>query len=86
MRFTSLGGLMRFILFLQGLGFKYPGSLYDLHMRLKTLPFYISAFQVDFMIKDNNFYIMLEREGRTACTIELKGSNCTIDLGDSHGK
>ena len=86
MRFTSLGGLMRFILFLQGLGFKYPGSLYDLHMRLKTLPFYISAFQVDFMIKDNNFYIMLEREGRTALTIELKGSNCAIDLGDSHGK
>ena len=73
MRFTSLGGLMRFILFLQGLGFKYPGSLYDLHMRLKALPFYISAFQVDFRIQNDNFYIMLEREGRTAFTIELRG-------------
>lgn len=75
MRFTSLGGLMRFILFLQGLGFKYPGSLYDLHMRLKALPFYISAFQVDFRVQNDNFYIMLEREGRTACTIELRGSH-----------
>lgn len=75
MRFTSLGGLMRFILFLQGLGFKYPGSLYDLHMRLKSLPFYISAFQVDFRIQNDNFYIMLEREGRTAFTIELRGSH-----------
>ena len=86
MRFTSLGGLMRFILFLQGLGFKYPGSLYDLHMRLKSLPFYISAFQVDFRLQNDNFYIMLEREGRTAFTIELRGSNCTVDLRGSHGK
>lgn len=75
MRFTSLGGLMRFILFLQGLGFKYPGSLYDLHTRLKTMPFYISAYQVDFRIQNDNFYIMLEREGRTACTIELRSSH-----------
>ena len=75
MRFTSLGGLMRFILFLQGLGFKYPGSLYDLHMRLKSLPFYISAFQVDFRIQNDNFYIMLERDGRTAFTIELRSSH-----------
>lgn len=73
MRFTALSGLMRFILFLQGLGFKYPGSLYDLQMRLKKLPDYISRYQVEFRVQSNNFYITLEKNKRPEFTIEMEG-------------
>lgn len=73
MRFTALSGLMRFILFLQGLGFKYPGSLYDLQMRLKKLPDYISRYQVEFRVQNNNFYITLEKNKRPEFTIEMEG-------------
>ena len=72
MRFTSIVNFMKFIKFLEGLGYMYSGPLYDLITILHGLPDFISMYQV---VLDHTYeyvHVTLYRNNEVVLQINLE--------------
>ena len=75
MRFTSIVNFMKFVQFLEGLGYMYPGPLYDLITILRGLPDFISMYQVVLDHTHEYIHITLYRNNKVVLQINLENKN-----------
>lgn len=75
MRFTSIVNFMKFVQFLEGLGYMYPGPLYDLTTILRGLPDFISMYQVVLDHTYEYIHITLYRNNKVALQINMENKN-----------
>lgn len=75
MRFTSIVNFMKFVQFLEGLGYMYPGPLYDLITILRGLPDFISMYQVVLDHTSEYIHITLYRNNKVVLQINMENKD-----------